>query len=158
MGKTASLADLDGNSTLRDEIAHLLIHGGVLISPTDTCYGFSCSPFHDEAVERVYRLKRRDRSQPLLLLVDSLEHARRLMEEAPPYFETLAQSFWPAPLTLIVPASAKVPSLVRGGGKTIGIRMPDFAPLIALMRVASLPLAWSTDSSPLARRLSAPRG
>jgi len=112
----------------------ILRSGGVLAWPTDTTWGLLARADRPEAVERVYRIKRRPRSKPLQLLVADLDTARRLVEPGPwsRTFERLARTYWPGPLTLVVPASATAPRCCVHAGK-VGLRIPDDAELRDLL-------------------------
>ena len=124
--------------------AELIRHGQVVAIPTDTFYGLAANPFDSVAVERIFAIKGRSKSAPLLLLIDSEEMARGLAAELPPNFHRLAQRFWPGPLTIVVAASAKVPALVTGETGRIGLRVPAAAIPRALVKQASLPLTGTS--------------
>ena len=110
-----------------EQILSFLREGGVIAFPTDTSYGLGADPFNDEAVRRIFAIKGRPETKPILLLVNSVEMAgsvARLSDKA----EALAERFWPGPLTMILPARESVPSVVTAGTRTIGVRWAD-APL-----------------------------
>lgn len=113
---------------------------GVIAYPTDTFYGLGVNCYSKEAVEKVFILKGRDMSKPLPVVISDLKMLPGLVENFPVVFESLADSFWPGPLTLIFRASDRVPGAVLGGAKTIGVRYPDFSWLQALIHEAGFPL------------------
>jgi L-threonylcarbamoyladenylate synthase len=117
----ASKPDFDAVST----VAHELIHGRVIVYPTDTLYGIGADACNSDAVERVFRAKKRDPARPILVLVNSLEMAARLVESIPERAKTLIDKFWPGPLTLVFRASPCLPQGVIGASGTIGIRCPQ---------------------------------
>lgn len=89
-----------------------LERGGMIAFPTETTYGLGCDPRNTEAVERIFRIKGRDHKKPLLLVAGSFEQAERvafLSTQA----RQLAETYWPGPLTLILPARAEA-ELVDG--------------------------------------------
>lgn len=98
--------------------------GGLIVYPADTFYLIGCDPLRDEAVERMYEIKRGPRkSHPVL--VDGLESALKLgiFDE---YSLKLVYKFWPGPLTIIVGASKKLKkSSVLIDGVKVGLRMPS---------------------------------
>jgi len=107
-----------------DQILSFLRAGGVIGFPTDTSYGLGADPFSERAVRRIFEIKGRPETKPILLLVNSIEmatHIAHLSDKA----QELAQRFWPGPLTMILPARDSVPSLLTAGTGTIGIRWPS---------------------------------
>ena len=96
--------------------------GQVLGMPTDTFYGLAADPFNLRAVDRVYEIKSRSRHKPLSLLIESVEQAKELAKPLPDEFYALAKKFWPGPLTIIVPATSKVPLKVTGNTGRLAIR------------------------------------
>ena len=124
--------------------AELIRAGQVIAIPTDTFYGLAANPFDEGAVERVFAIKGRAQNMPLLLLIDSVEMARELARELPPEFHRLADRFWPGPLTIVVEASANVPSSVTGGTGRIGLRLPAAAIPRALVKQAGLPVTGTS--------------
>ncbi|HEX5044910.1 MAG TPA: L-threonylcarbamoyladenylate synthase [Candidatus Polarisedimenticolaceae bacterium] len=100
--------------------------GGIVALPTETFYGLAADPFLPGTLAAVNRLKEKDATSPILLLLADLAQAAPLMAAAPRAFLALA-SLWPGPLTLVVPASDAVPPEVSGGRGTVGIRVPGLA-------------------------------
>ncbi len=123
--------------------AAALASGGVVIFPTETVYGIGTSVFSLAGIKRIYELKGREGRKPLALLVSSLDAARPLVETIPPEAHRLAEKFWPGPLTLVLEASA-LGRLVTGGLRTIGVRVPDHAFALALLKKAQIPLATTS--------------
>jgi L-threonylcarbamoyladenylate synthase len=121
-------------------IVRTLNEGGVIVYPTDTFYGLGCSCFAAAAVSRVYELKKRDPSKPLLVVIADVDMAGRVASHLPPLFLELASKFWPGPLTLTLKASPAVPREVLGEGDSIAVRMPDVLWLRAVIRQAGYPL------------------
>jgi L-threonylcarbamoyladenylate synthase len=114
--------------TACDEIVSLLRSGGIIAFPTDTAYGLGADPFNNAAVDRIFQIKGRSETKPILLLVSSVAMAESVTEPASVFHE-LAQQFWPGPLTVILPAAKSVPLKVTAGTETVGVRWPvaDFA-------------------------------
>jgi L-threonylcarbamoyladenylate synthase len=118
-------SDTVSNSTLeyiKDAVA-VLENGGVISFPTETYYGLGVDPFNIQAVDRLFQIKKRDRSKPILVLVSDVEMLTLLVSEIPPLYRKLMDKFWPGPLTLIFPAKKRVSDLLTGETKTIGIRV-----------------------------------
>jgi len=107
-----------------EQILSFLRAGGVIAFPTDTAYGLGADPFNDGAVRRIFEIKGRPETKPILLLVSSMEMANRVVtfsEKA----VALAERFWPGPLTMVLPARETVSSGITAGTGTVGIRWAD---------------------------------
>jgi L-threonylcarbamoyladenylate synthase len=115
--------------------------GGVIVYPTDTFYGLGASGFRAEAVLKVFRLKRRNAAKPLSLVIpDVTGMLEAVAGSIPDLLEPLAERFWPGPLTLILPASPRLPRELLGDADRIGVRIPDHPWLRSLLREARFPL------------------
>jgi len=104
------------------DIIRTLENGGVLLHPTDTVWGLASSVFSKEAIEKIYSMKKRDRSQPLLLLVDSLEMLKKYVPHIHPRIETLLH-FHHKPLTVIYPNVDLIPKFARANDNSVAIRI-----------------------------------
>jgi L-threonylcarbamoyladenylate synthase len=107
-----------------DEIVALLRGGGIIAFPTDTAYGLGVDPFNPAAVERLFKVKGRPETKPILLVVDSIAMAESV-GRPPAVFHAAAKRFWPGPLTMVVGAQPNVPASVTAGTGTIGLRWPQ---------------------------------
>lgn len=103
----------------------LLQSGQVVAVPTETVYGLAACMNHPSAIERIFELKKRPRSNPLIIHVADWHDIRHYVTHFPPDFEKLAQACWPGSLTCILPVHSEVPSVVRAGLPTAGFRVPD---------------------------------
>jgi L-threonylcarbamoyladenylate synthase len=101
--------------------------GGLVILPTDTVYGVGASVSRPDAVGRLYVAKGRPLDRPIPVLVSSTEAARRLALKIEPAAATLMRSFWPGPLTVVLPAVEWLPREIVGDTGMVGLRMPDHA-------------------------------
>lgn len=96
--------------------------GQVVAIPTDALYTLVADPFNLHAVARVFLAKGREPHRSLPLLVGDITMAEELASELNNRFFLLARRFWPGPLTLIVPASARVPLRVTGNTGRLALR------------------------------------
>ncbi|MCR9123627.1 MAG: L-threonylcarbamoyladenylate synthase [Phyllobacteriaceae bacterium] len=105
--------------------ARLLADGEIAALPTETVYGLAADATNGEAVARIFAAKARPRFNPLICHVDGLEMARGFAKFSP-LAERLAETFWPGPLTLVVPLAegAAIHPLVTAGLDTVAVRMP----------------------------------
>jgi len=131
------------------EAAEILTAGGLVAFPTETVYGLGADGLNPEAVARIYAAKGRPATNPVILHVDSIASARALVSQWPDAAVRLAERFWPGPLTLVLPASERVPAIVRAGGPTVALRCPAHRVAQALIKAVGRPLAApSANRSP----------
>jgi L-threonylcarbamoyladenylate synthase len=116
-----------------DRAAAMLRKGRVVAIPTDALYTLVADPFNLRAVSRVFHAKGRDVHRSLPLLVSDSLMAEDLARELSPRFFLLARRFWPGPLTIIVPASPKVPLRVTGNTGRLAMRQSRSAVANALV-------------------------
>jgi L-threonylcarbamoyladenylate synthase len=128
------------DSEVLDAAAAVLQSGGTVAFPTESFYGLGADARSPEAVRRVFRIKGRPESKPLLVLVDSMERALTLVEEASPGARELMARHWPGPLTLVLRAAPTVPAEVTAGSGTVGVRVPGHAVALGLVRAAGMPV------------------
>lgn len=105
-----------------DKAAAALRSGAVVAIPTDGLYSLVADPFNLRAVGQVFVAKGREPHRSLPLLIPDAMAAEDLTKELPARFHVLARRFWPGPLTIIVPASAKVPLKVTGNTGRLALR------------------------------------
>ena len=118
--------------------------GEVVAIPTDTFYGLGADPFQPKAVERIFQIKKRPETKPILLLIASTNQLRGLVRNVPAAFHTLAARFWPGPLTIILPAAVSLPAAVTAGTGTVAVRLPAAAVPRALARAVGRPLTGTS--------------
>ena len=121
-------------------IAQWLCEGRLAVFPTDTVYGIAALTQDVKAVEKLFDAKGRDFRAALPVMVASLELVTTVALPLPG-LDTLARRFWPGPLTIVLPKTPALPSLVTGGGATVGVRVPDHPFVLELLRTVGLPLA-----------------
>lgn len=124
-----------------DRAAAILRSGGLVALPTETVYGLAADALNPAAVARIYQLKRRPATSPLIVHVASIGMARELAAVWPPEAESLARRFWPGPLTLVVNKQPRVPAIVTAGLSTVGLRMPSHPVALEVIRRAGTPIA-----------------
>ena len=135
------------------EAADLLRAGRLVAFPTETVYGLGAHALDPAAVQRIYDAKGRPSMNPLIVHVATTTAARALAAEWTPTAQSLAEKFWPGPLTLVVKKRDVVPDIVTANHDTVGLRVPAHPVALALLETASLPVAapsanLSTQVSP----------
>jgi L-threonylcarbamoyladenylate synthase len=104
-------------------------------------YGLGANALDALAVRRIFEVKGRPFSSPVIVHVADLEMARELALVWPADAEALARHFWPGPLTLVVPKKAIIPDIVTAGLPCAGFRVPSHPLALDLLRTARIPVA-----------------
>ncbi len=139
----------DETSILR--AAAVVRRGGLVAFPTETVYGLGADATNAEAVARIFAAKGRPQFDPLIVHVASTQQACALWAYTPPLAARLIAKFWPGPLTLVLPKTARIPDLVTAGLPTLAVRMPDHRIAQRLLEAAGCPI-----SAPSANRFQRP--
>jgi L-threonylcarbamoyladenylate synthase len=119
----------------------LLSAGEVVALPTETVYGLAANALNAEAVAKIYSIKGRPSHNPIIVHVVDLPMAKRCVGVWPMSAERLAASFWPGPLTMVLPRANTIPDIVTAGGETVGVRWPAHLFIQAVIRACGFPLA-----------------
>lgn len=122
------------SETTRAEAARIISTGALIAFRTDTFYGLGADPLNAAAVGKIRELKGREEDKPILLLISDMDQLDRFVGEESGIFGLIAIGYWPAPLTLIGPARAELPTELTAGTNTIGVRLPDDENVRALVR------------------------
>ncbi len=123
------------------EAAGRLRDGDVVVFPTETVYGLGADTFNDTALERVYELKGRPAANPLIAHVTGPDQAQRVVAAWDDRCSRLASSFWPGPLTLVLPRAETVPDRATAGWPTIAVRAPDHPVALELLETFGGPVS-----------------
>lgn len=123
--KIIKVADKLGAKDL-EFVLNELMAGEVIMHPTETCYGLAVDIFQEEALQRLYALKKMSWQKPVSIMVSDLAMAQEYA-----YFNekalALAEQFWPGPLTLVLPRKESLPDFLNAGHATVGVRCPASA-------------------------------
>ena len=103
----------------------VLRRGGLVAFPTETVYGLGADAANPAAVGRIFAVKGRPRSHPVIVHLAEATAVKAWAADVPPDAWALAEAFWPGPLTLILPRADHVPDAVTGGAATVGLRVPN---------------------------------
>lgn len=109
-----------------DQAAAVLREGGIVALPTETLYGLAADGLSATALARVNRIKGKPEDSPVLVLLAGTEQVAIVSDRVPELFRRLAASFWPGPLTLVVPARRDLPPQLSRDG-TVAVRVPGLA-------------------------------
>ena len=119
------------------EIAHaveVLRDGGLVAFPTETVYGLGADAANPAALRRLYAVKARPPTHPVIVHVAGTAGLDQWARDVPAVAHALADACWPGPLTLVLPRRERVPDEVTGGRDTVGLRVPDHPLALRLLR------------------------
>jgi L-threonylcarbamoyladenylate synthase len=127
--------------TSLNDAAERIRRGELVAFPTETVYGLGANALDAAAVKKIFELKGRPETSPLIVHVSSIEMARRYLIEWPSRAEELARAYWPGPLTLVLRKSPEIPDIVTAGLPTAGLRVPAHEIALRLIEEAGVPIA-----------------
>ncbi|MFD2936371.1 L-threonylcarbamoyladenylate synthase [Spirosoma flavum] len=124
------------------EIAKAFLEvGNVVGIPTETVYGLAGNALNPDAILTIFRVKNRPSFDPLIVHTDSLARLDQFVTDIPDLAQQLAETFWPGPLTLLLPKRDLIPDLVTAGLSTVAVRIPNHPLTLDLLRSLNFPLA-----------------
>ncbi len=126
--------------------------GRLIAMPTETVYGLAAPINRPDLVDKIFELKGRPATNPLIVHVSSIQQARTCVSSWSFVAETLAMAFWPGPLTMVLPRSAIINDRITAGQQTVALRMPDHPMALALIEASGSPIV--APSANLSTRLS----
>jgi L-threonylcarbamoyladenylate synthase len=138
------------------QIIETIQRDGVIAYPTDTFYGLGASAYSERAIQKIYRLKKRDRRKPLSVVIAGIEMAEKIAVSLPPIFEELSREFWPGALTLVIKAKPLFPPRVLGPEGSLALRLPDVPWLLELVRQMNTPLTATSANISGAKEIADP--
>lgn len=120
-------------ATLRD--------GGLVAFPTETVYGLGADATNATAVAKIFDAKDRPRFDPIIVHLADAGDLETVTTHVSPVADLLARSFWPGPLTMVLPRGETIPPIVSAGLPTVGVRVPDHPIATQLIQLADRPIA-----------------
>lgn len=124
------------------KIINALKQGKVLVLATDTVYGLVCDADNKKALEKIFKIKQRDKSKPLLLFIDSIKSAKEIALIGKEN-EKLINSKWPGKVTFIFQEKNKLSKLISKDS-TVGLRVPNYKFLLEVLKKFGKPLAQTS--------------
>lgn len=118
-----------------------LVKGELVAIPTETVYGLAGNALNEKAVLSIFETKKRPSFDPLIVHTDSIEKLDGLVEDFDGLASKLAVTFWPGPLTLLLPKRGIIPDLVTSGLDQVAIRIPNHPLTLSLLSQLDFPLA-----------------
>jgi len=124
---------------LKEEIIKILTDGGVVVMRSDTVYGIFACIDREDAIRRIFDIKRRQSGKGLPVLCADMEMVKSIAEINPDLERELSE-IWPASITAVLPSHTSVSSIARGGSPNIAIRIPSDDSLVSIIRSVGVPL------------------
>ena len=121
--------------------AELIKKGELVALPTETVYGLGANGLDPQAVAKIFEAKGRPQDNPLILHLSKAEEMENYCHSIPQAAYKLAQSFWPGPLTMVLPAKQIVPKCTTAGLPTVAVRCPDCAVTREIIALSGCPIA-----------------
>ncbi|MBL0712573.1 MAG: threonylcarbamoyl-AMP synthase [Desulfosarcina sp.] len=127
--------------------AQILKQGGVAAYATDTFYGIGCDITNKKAIAKIYQLKQRDKKKPFSFMCSDLKNISRYAKVSNYAYKTMKRLL-PGPYTFVLEGSREVPKMMLPRRKTAGIRVPNHALCIALVRELGNPILTTSATMP----------
>lgn len=129
------------------KVVDILKSGGIIAFPTDTYYGFGCDIMNKKAIERIYQLKQRPKHKPFSFICCDLKNISHYAKVSNYAYKTMRRLL-PGPYTFILEGSKLVPKIMLTKRKTAGIRVPDNAACLELVKFLGNPIITTSASRP----------
>ena len=127
-----------------ERVVQSIINGNLIAFPTDTYFALGADGLNATAVENVFLAKGRNPGTPVPLLVSNREMAEALCTGFPEPLQKIADHFWPGALTIVLPASDVVPSVVSASTGTVGVRVPNHDLARKIIALAGVPVTGTS--------------
>ena len=124
-----------------DFAAELLLKGKLVAIPTETVYGLAANALNEKAVLSVFEAKQRPFFDPLIIHLPTVESIAKYALLEDKRLQKLAKTFWPGPLTLLLPKKESIPDLVTSGLERVAVRIPNHKLTLELLNKINIPLA-----------------
>jgi L-threonylcarbamoyladenylate synthase len=128
-------------SEVIEQAADILKRGGLVAFPTETVYGLGADARNADAIKKIFAVKGRPATNPLIVHVSGVAMAKLYSARWPHTARVLAQAFWPGPLTLVLPKVKEIVPEATAGLDSVALRMPDHSVAIDLIRKFDGPIA-----------------
>lgn len=123
------------------EAAKIIKQGGIVVFPTDTAYGIGCNMTNEDSVNKLFKIRKRPTQQATPVLFSSIEQVKEYVLPFDQDISSLMSKYWPGALTIVLDCYLdKVPSLVRGGGETLGVRVPNNEKILEIIELSGVPV------------------
>ena len=115
--------------------------GKIVVIPTETVYGLGVNALDQDAVDKVFKLKKRPYYNPLICHTDSINKVKEFVKTFPRKAEILAKNFWPGPLTILLEKKKIIPDITTSKLKRVGFRIPNNKLTLSILEKINFPVA-----------------
>jgi len=143
--------DINNKNNLNEALktaTKILKNGGVIIYPTDTLYGIGVNALNENAIEKIFKIKKRDKNKPISIIVKDIKSAKKIAC-IDSKVERILNKVWPGPITIILRKKEILPYVLTAENETVAIRIPDNKFISALMKNIDFPI--TTTSANISR-------
>lgn len=130
-------------STVEEEVVRVLEQGGIVLHPTETCYGLAVDIFNEEAIAKLYQIKKMNQFKPVSVIVCDCDDAKRWGDVDDRAFELMTR-FWPGPYTFIVNRNGALPQFFNKSNNKVGMRNPKYESLINIVKKLGHPITTTS--------------
>lgn len=123
-----------------NKLYKVINEGGVAVIPTDTVYGIVADAMNEDVVNKVFDIKNREYSKPLIIMVSSIDMLKKYVKEINDIENSLIKDYWPGRLTILFRKNNNISDLITSGSDLVGIRYPDDNELIELINMLDRPI------------------
>jgi L-threonylcarbamoyladenylate synthase len=127
-----------------DRARHIILSGGIVAFPTESFYGLAVNALDENAIGRLFKIKKRLYNMPVLVLIPSLEYLKGYVADVPEIALRLIGRFWPGGLTLLFKAGSGISPLLTADTRKIGVRISSHPLAAALARAVDSPITGTS--------------
>ncbi len=128
-----------------EKVITILKKGGIGVMPTDTIYGIVGSALNSEVVEKIYKLRKRSKDKPMIILISSILDLEKFNIRLSQRQKEFLEKNWPNPLSIILPCNSSKFEYLHRGKKSLAFRMPDKKDLLEILKQAGPLVAPSAN-------------
>lgn len=130
-------------STVEEEMVRILEQGGLVLHPTETCYGIAVDVFNEDALKKLYILKNMPQFKPISIIVASKEDAKS-WADVTTKAEELFDKFWPGPYTFLLNRNGALPQFFNRGITKVGLRNPAYKSILNVVKKIGHPITTTS--------------
>lgn len=127
-----------------EEVVKVLKNDGIIIFPTDTVYGIGCNCFSEKAIKKIFKAKSRPEEKPINVLTNNIKKIQKVTNNISEKEEKIIKKYMPGALTIILNKREEIPSILTAGLNTIGVRIPNNAIALNILKHFEYPLATTS--------------
>ena len=131
--------NLNNTEEVLNNAVKILQDGGIIIYPTDTLYGLGANALNENAVLKIYKIKKQNKNKPISVIVRDLKMARKIacLDSK---VEKILNRIWPGPITVVLRKKDIISDVLTGNGETVAVRIPDNEFISMLMKKIDFPI------------------